>query len=217
MKTIITPLVLLAVLTMGLSKITYALNEKYIEAMKKNIQALYQAKTVEEKQAVINTLLRIAEAEKTQWEPYYYAAFGYAMVAAGEEDPAGKDAYLDRAMENINRAIKISSEESEIVALQGFVHMLRVSVDPASRGPQFAIQAMRAFQKAVALNDNNPRAWALMARMQMGTAEFFGSPLDEACETLQKAIEKFDTFKTENPLAPQWGKSMIDEMKERCP
>jgi hypothetical protein len=68
----------------------------------------------------------------------------------------------------------------------------------------------------VQLNPENPRALALMAQMQYGTAQFFGSPTTEACTTLSLALQKFDTFKSDNPLAPQWGRGMAEGLKEQC-
>jgi hypothetical protein len=94
--------------------------------------------------------------------------------------------------------------------------MIRVTVDPASRGQQYSGLAFQAFSKAVAINPENPRALGLLAQMQYGTAQFFGSPVTEACTTLTKALEKFETYKNESPLAPTWGKKMAEGMKAAC-
>ena len=215
MKTLnIIPLLIL-ILVMLVSR-GFAEDGKYEQAMKKNIQTVYTAKTTEELQSAVNAFERIGSAEKTKWEPHYYAAFGYIMMANTEKDNTKKDAFLDQAVKALGAAKAIKAEESEIIALEGFATMIRVSVDPGSRGPQYAPQAMQQFGKALSLNPNNPRAMALMAQMQYGTAQFFGSATTEACETLKKSLEAFDTFKAENALAPQWGKEMAEGMKEKC-
>src|SRR5690606_6983702 len=72
-------------------------DKKYQEAMKKNILAVYQAQSTAELQQAVNALERIATAEKTKWEPYYYAAFGYVMMATRENEGAKKDTHLDLA------------------------------------------------------------------------------------------------------------------------
>ena len=94
--------------------------------------------------------------------------------------------------------------------------MIRLTVDPGSRGPQYSGLAMQSFGRAVALNPNNPRALSLLAQMQLGTAQFFGSPITEACNTNKKALELFDTDQHENPLAPTWGKSVAEAMVTQC-
>lgn len=191
-------------------------DERYLEAMRKNIQTVYTAQSISELQNSVNMLERIASAEKIRWEPYYYAAFGYIMMANREQEGGKKDLFLDQANAAIEKAKAINGNESEVIALEGFVYMIRVTVDPASRGPQYAGLATQTFDKALGLNPENPRALALLAQMQYGTAKFFGSSTTEACITLGTSLEKFDTYKSENPLSPQWGREMALGMKKEC-
>ena len=152
----------LFLMLIGLS--AFAQNEKYIEAMKKNILAVYTGATIDELQSAVNALSRIGDAEKTKWEPYYYASFGSIMMATRENDATKKDAFLDQAKAMLDKAVVIQPNESEIAALEGFIYMIRVSVDPASRGQQYSMMSMQALGKAMAINPNNPRALGLMAQ-----------------------------------------------------
>jgi tetratricopeptide (TPR) repeat protein len=193
-----------------------ASDEKYIEQMTKHIQAVYAAETIEALQPIVNTFDRIAGAEKTKWEPYYYSAFGSLMMANKEKEAVKKDGYLDQALAAIEKGKKLNGNESELVALEGFVHMIRVSVDPATRGQQYTGMAFQTYNKALTMNPENPRALGFLAQMQLGTARFFGSPTDEACGTAKKAMEKFASFKSDNPLAPNWGKGMTESLLKNC-
>src|SRR5688572_29536162 len=130
----------------------------YVEAMRKSIEAVYKASDIPQLQQAVNTFERIGAAEKSRWEPRYYVAFGYLMMANHEKEAEKKDAYLDRAKTAIEGAKALAPEESEIIALEGFVYMLRVTVDPGSRGPEFTPKALLAFGKANTLNPDNPRA-----------------------------------------------------------
>lgn len=207
---------LMIVLLIVVVESALANDDKYQGAMKKNIASVYNAQSVAELQQAVNAFERIGAAEKTKWEPFYYAAFGNIMMANRGEDGVKKDQLLDLATVNLEKAKAINANESEIVALEGFIYTIRVTVDPAARGPQFAGLAMQTFARAITLNADNPRALALMAQMQYGTAQFFGSPTTEACATLDKALEKFETYKSDNPLAPGWGKKMAEELKQQC-
>ncbi len=202
------------VLTIIVSTLTA--QDKYTETMLKNIDAAYKAKTVAEYQTTANTFERIAAAEKTKWEPYYYAAFSNIMIANAETDNTKKDAYLDLATKDLDAAKAIKANDSEITALEGFVHMMRVTVDPMTRGQEYSSKAYKSFGTAVALNPENPRALALLAQMQYGTAQFFGSSTDEACGTAEKSVQKFEMYKSDNALAPQWGKQMAEGLKSKC-
>jgi tetratricopeptide (TPR) repeat protein len=217
MKTLTIIPLLLALCMLLLIKSVIANDDKYIEVMRKNIETVYSAQSPEELQKTVNSFERIGTTEKNKWEPFYYAAFGYIMMATREADLVKKDTYLDQALAVLKQAQAIVPAESEVVALEGFVHMIRVSVDPASRGQQYSGLAFQAFGKAVSLNPDNPRALSFLAQMQFGTAQFFGQPTTEACGTLNKALEKFESYKSENPLSPQWGKGMADDLKKQCP
>ncbi len=191
-------------------------DDKYNEAMSRNIQTVYTAESLSTLQNAVNALERIGQAEKTKWEPYYYAAFGYVMMATREQAMKTKDVYLDQASKNIDKAAALKQDDAEIISLEGFVHMIRISVDPASRGQQYSALGSQAFGKALSIDGENPRALALMAQMQFGTAQFLSSPTTEACATNDAALQKFATFKSNNPLAPQWGRAMALELKSKC-
>ncbi len=194
----------------------FANDAKYKEQMAKHIQIVYNSQTIEELQPAVNALDRIASAEKTKWEPYYFSAFGSLMMATRSTEAAKKDGYLDAAMSAIENGKKINPNESELIALEGFVYMMRVTVDPATRGQQYSSLAFQTYNKALNMNPENPRALALLAQMQFGTAQFFGASTEEPCATAKKALEKFDTYRSENSLAPVWGKSITQGLLKNC-
>jgi hypothetical protein len=207
---------LMIALMLPISRTLLANHDKYTEVMQKNIQLVYTAKTIDELQSAVNALERISNVEKEKWEPLYYSAFGYVMMSTRTEDNAVKDSYLDQALALVGKAKTIAPEESEIAALEGFVYMMQVSVDPGSRGPKLMGVAVQQYERALKLNPENPRAMALLAQMQFGAAQFFKSPTTEACATNDAALIKFESFKSENPLAPVWGKQMAEGLKANC-
>jgi hypothetical protein len=211
-----TSLIILLLNLLGYSGAMRANDDTYSEAMNRRIQTLYSSHSIPTLQDAVNSLERIGLAEKTKWEPYYYAAFGYIMMADQERESHKKDAYLDQAAATIKKAAAIKVNDSEITALEGFVHMIRVTIDPASRGQQYSGLAIQTFGRAISLDPENPRALALLAQMQYGTAQFLGSSTLEACSTNESALQKFAAFKSENPLAPRWGQSMVEGLRAKC-
>jgi hypothetical protein len=211
-----TSLIILLLNLLGYSGAMRANDDTYSEAMNRRIQTLYSSHSIPTLQDAVNSLERIGLAEKTKWEPYYYAAFGYIMMADQERESHKKDAYLDQAAATIKKAAAIKVNDSEITALEGFVHMIRVTIDPASRGQQYSGLAIQTFGRAISLDPENPRALALLAQMQYGTAQFLGSSTLEACSTNEAALQKFAAFKSENPLAPRWGQSMVEGLRAKC-
>ena len=212
LNVVTTFIVLLAILSADAS----SPGDQYLEAMQKCITEIYHASDISSLQHTVNTLERIASAETGKWEPHYYTAFGYLMMATREKEATKKDVFLDQAMTAVKKAKQLVPHESEVIALERFVHMLRVTVDPAARGQEFAPRAMEAFGKAIHLNAENPRALALSAQMQFGSARFFGTSTAEACALVQSSLAKFEAEKPKSQLAPTWGKTMAESLLEQC-
>ncbi len=207
-------------ITLGLLAITFMsfrTPSGYLEIMQENIQQLYEAQAIEELQSVVNAFTRIAQAEQKEWHPLYYAAFGNIMMSSRAEATSVKDQYLDQAEELVKQANERVEKESELKALEGFVQMMRVAVDPAGRGPQYSGLATQTLSRAVQMDPKNPRALTLLAQMEMGTARFFGSEPAEACAKLDKAIALFGNDQPEHPLDPAWGLESARAAKQQCP
>jgi len=189
---------------------------KFIAAMQKNLKSLGEAKSVDAYQVVANSFNRIAETEKTRWEPYYFTSLCYILMTTLDEDATKKDAQLDEATRFLSLARAVEHDSSEVLALEGFIYMMRVSIDPATRGPKYASLAVHSFQSALALKATNPRALALLAQMQYGTSKFFGTPPTDACNTLKAALQSFENDHSDNPVSPSWGKPMAEGMLSVC-
>lgn len=200
---------------------TNASNEAYEKAMRAEIQKLYQAATVAELQQSANTFVRIAEMNAEEWLPEYYAAWAYANM--GFRTDGGiqeKDGFFVQAKKHAEKAAAISPNNSEIVAMQGFIVMGELSADPDSRGQSLSPIAMQTFGKAIELNRQNPRAIFMMAQMEYGMAQFFGQGPERACGLVNASLELFEkeaAMAKEGALEPTWGRKMAEQMKANCP
>lgn len=208
----------LTVIGMICAAIVFASGGQYEKAMAKNIPAMFRAGDSESLMGVINQLNRVGDAETDKWEPYYYAAFGYIRMMTMTEAAEDKDKFLDQALEIIEKGEAVKPADSELESLRGYVHMMRVTIDPATRGMQYSGLAFNSFNKAIALDANNARAHFLLGRMKYGTAQFMGNGDGGACESFAKAKELLDVGSTsENPFAPSWGKEGTEEaIQQMC-
>ncbi len=208
------------IVLMLISMTTQAFNEAYEKAMQKEMKLMKVAKSPEELQKVANGFSRISEMMPEEWLPDYYAAFALANAGfRSQEGPSTKDLLFDQAKKHADKAAKKSPNNSEIVAIQGYITMGELSVDPNSRGQHLSGQAMQAFGKAIDLNRQNPRAIILMAQMELGMAQFFGQGPEKACGLVNSSLELFEkeaATKDENSFHPSWGKEMALKMKETC-
>ena len=188
---------------------------QFENAMTENVPAIFSADRAESLQSVIHRLERIGAAEKDRWEPFYYAAFGYLRMSGMVEKSTEKDKYLDLALDFIEKCEEKKPNHSEVVAFKGYIHMIRVSIDPATRGMRYSHLAFTSLQKAVALNPENPRAHYLLGQMQYGTAQFMGKGSDEACESFGKAKVLYENQNPKNDFTPRWGKEMNENMMDK--
>ena len=209
---------LLLLLGILCATLTFA-NGQFEKAMSENIPAMFAANNPAELQGVINQLERIGAAEEDRWEPYYYAAFGYLRLSGMYETSEEKDTYLDLGMKAVEMGEEIKPNDSELETMRGYILMMKLVVDPASRGMMYSGLAFTSFQKAIKLNPENPRAHFLMGRMQHGTAQFMGGGSEEACASIFRALMLFENNDKENanPFAPSWGMEGTKEsIKEIC-
>lgn len=196
--------------------LTWANVPAYRQAMEESIASLNRASDSEQLLAVANRFERIARAEKDEWLPWYYAAYATLHRAIRADEAGEKDQLLDKAQQYLDEATAVEAEESEVVALQGYVHTIRVTVDPANRGQQLAPLATQTLGRAVKMNPDNPRALFLLGQMQYGTAQFFGADTSEACQLIAQAVAKYESVEADDALMPTWGQESAQRMSKQC-
>ncbi|HAD95981.1 MAG TPA: hypothetical protein DCG19_01180 [Cryomorphaceae bacterium] len=203
-------------LILGFGFTSVAQEGAYTEAMQTNIKAMKDASGTQDYQAVANTFSRISKMNSSEWLPAYYTGFVYVIMSfqSGLTDDE-RDAYLDIAGKYADQAAGISENNSEIIALQGYVKMAELSVKPAIRGPFMSGTIMKLFGKAMELDPENPRAMLLMGRMKYGTAQFFKSGTEEACALINGSLKLFEK-EHDRGILPHWGKPMAEQVSKSC-
>ena len=196
---------------------SFAQNEKYVKVMEPKVAMLDSNNSVDVLKDLANTFERIGNAEKTQWEPYYYAA--YSTVMAGTlsmpqdgsfgDNSAIADPMADKAEELINKAVALSKDNSEIYCVIKMIHSLRMLGNPMARFMSEGAKASEALGKAKSLNENNPRVYILEAQDKFYTPEQFGGSKDDAKILFEKADNIFKVSKPGSSTQPQWGRSTV--------
>lgn len=192
----------LLVLTLCSVLATQAQSEKYVQAMQQKLAQFDTAKTTADLQTVSAAFERIAEAEKTQWLPYYYAALAQARI--GFTDKAvDKDALAAKASALLTKAESIENN-ADLCTVRNMIATVQMLVDPMSRWQTYGAQAGAALQTGMKLDPNNPRLYYLQAMSIYGTPEQFGGGKDKAKPVFEKAVAlgKAEQVK---PLYPNWG------------
>ena len=187
----------------------------YQQAMGQAMGTFAEAKTAEDYNGAANTFARIATVSKGEYLPDYYAAFSLIIESFYLKDDAKRDQLADQAMEHIKAAEAISQNNVELEILRGYALTAKLVVNPAARGQKYSPMIAQHYGKAMQMDPQNPRAMAMMARNEMGIAQFFGADPAEACAMAEKSIALFEG-ESPNGFEPRWGKDVALEVAGTC-
>ena len=216
MKKIIFPALLMLATVAGCAQTAVEKNTNQFEtAMVNNLKQLDTAATASTLISLANAFERIGKAEKTRWEPFYYAAYCYTIMAFTTPDNTSIDALADKAEELLLKADNIDNKNSEISCMFAMINSCRILVDPVSRFQTKGPEVNALLAKAKEENPDNPRIYLLQARVEMRTPEAFGGGKAVAKKSAETAVKKFETFQVKNVILPNWGASQAKELLER--
>lgn len=190
-------------------------NPGFEKAMLANIRQLDTASTATTLLSLANNFQRIGDAEKTKWQPYYYAAYSYTALAFLSPDRTAIDGLTDKAEALLQQAEAIDKNNSEISCLFAMINSCRIMVDPVSRFQTKGKEVQTSLAKATQENPANPRIYLLQAMMQLRTPEAFGGGAKVAKQSVDMAIVKFKDFIPENSLSPVWGSGQAKAIADK--
>ncbi|HXR83600.1 MAG TPA: hypothetical protein VN722_04790 [Hanamia sp.] len=191
--------------------------EAYTQQMKATVTRLDNANAVKDYEQLANDFLRIATVQKTQWLPYYYAAFCNAKVGwlKQTDDPDNIESFADKAAQEINKAqslidtTKQRKELSEIYCVQMMLNQARVFMNPQTYGPRFGRTAFNYLELAKQANPDNPRMLYLLGWQKLTTPKMWGGDKVLAKQLLTEAKQKLETQPSPG-IGPHWGKNEAD-------
>jgi len=185
------------------------------EAINGSLSLLDSAKTINEVQTAANMLQRITLAEPGRWEAFYHLAYVQITMSFWEKDGETEDKILDQAEANINKALELNGDKSELHTLQAFLYQGRIQVN-GSRGMVYSMRAKEMLDQAISENGENPRAFFLMAQNIYYTPTAFGGGAENALPFYMAAKEKFEKEQDRSGITPKWGAKSNAKAIEQC-
>lgn len=192
----------------------YSQSDKFMQAMKKNIEMMDSAKTTNDYKTVADGFERIGDAEKNQWLPYYYAGLALSIDGWKPDSKVDKDQNAARIKALCDKAAAIN-DNSELYVLRNMAATQQMLVDPQTRWQTNGKEAHEALEKGLKMNPNNPRLHYLRGAALFNTPEQFGGGKAKAKPVLEKAMELFNAEQPK-PLYPRWGIKQAQEMLAQC-
>ncbi|MDQ2753724.1 MAG: hypothetical protein M3R72_11945 [Bacteroidota bacterium] len=200
-------------IAMLVSVASFSQSDKYTQAMEKNLAMLDSAKTASDYNAASASFVRVGNAEKTQWLPYYWAAL--AKVRIGWVDnTVDKDKLAEETKALIAKGEAIN-QNSEFQALRDMAAVQQMMVDPQNRWQTYGTEAATALQKGMQMDPKNPRLYYLQGMSVFNTPEQFGGGKTKAKSIFEQAADLYKV-QEKKPLYPTWGAQQTDAMIAQC-
>jgi len=188
---------------------------KYEAAMNKALSKMKSDSTIEDFTATSALFERIAEAEKNQWLPYYYAAYTNNMIGWMDEK-GDKDKIAERSLQLVEKAEAIDSKNAELFCMRNMIAVQQMMVDPSTRWMTYGRKATKALEQAKDVDPTNPRIYYLEAQSTLNTPEAFGGGKKAAKPKFEKAVEMYAKFTLLSPIHPNWGKEESAKLLQDC-
>jgi hypothetical protein len=199
------------------SDATKAQND-YVQQITTAVAQLDKANSAKDYQQLAIDFETIAAQRKTDWLPWYYAAFCNAKTGWLFQDDGEKiEPFADKAEEEIKTAQSLvdtasqKKELSEIYCVKSMVNQARVFINPMSFGSQYGPVAGQYIQMAERMNSENPRAIYLEGWEKNATPKMWGGDKKKAKELLETAKQKLESD-TSPGINPHWGMKEVDEL-----
>jgi len=189
---------------------TFAQNDDYATRLEASVKKLDQAKSVGDFQGLEKTFVQLGNTQKTEWLPYYYAAFCNAKIGFLLQDDGEKiEPYSLRGEAQIKKSESLAKVDhkalAEIYVVRAMIYRTRVFINPMTMGRQFGPLSDQFLKKAQQLDAQNPRATFLEAWTKYYTPKLWGGDKDLAKELAGKAIRNLSA--TTFSVMPHWGKA----------
>jgi uncharacterized membrane protein len=195
-----------------ISAASFAQSEKYVKAMETLVPAVDTTTSIEGLIDLAGSFERIANAEKTQWLPFYYAALcniNAANMYFQSQQLDKIDPLADKAEPMLNKAEELEKNNSEVALLKKMYNTARMMADPMSRFMTYMGPIAEALEAAKKLDPENPRVYLIEGIDKYYTPEQYGGSKEEGKKLFAEAVRKMETFKPASSIHPSWGTSQL--------
>ena len=186
--------------------------QQYEQGMKKAFDTWKEGKTAE----ASGLFERIASVEKNNWLPNYYVALVNTTATFNPANSKTAAAMLAKAQEALDNATLISPNNDEILVMQAMINTAWIVQDPMTNGMKLSAPTIALYEKAIAINPNNPRAVFGKADFEIGGAKYWGTDTKPMCEQVAKSIDLFAKFKPASEFHPKWGLDRAEQTLKEC-
>lgn len=186
-------------------------------AYEKSMQTAFDLWNQDQFTEASNLFERIANVEKDNWLPPFYAGYTLVLKAFQIKDESQLKLTLDKAKTLLGKAEKHSPNNPEIMIAQALHNTAYINFDGQKYGMTMSTKNASIYNEALKIAPNNPRVILAKAEWDMGSARFFNQSTAPYCKDVERAIEIFkNQEEPEKQFYPSWGKKRAENIIENC-
>ncbi|MEP2937241.1 MAG: hypothetical protein ABJM06_02525 [Gilvibacter sp.] len=189
---------------------TVVAQSNYEKGMQKALETWQAGKP----QDAANIFERIATVETDNWLPSYYVALITTLESFQIKDQAQLTAQLAKARDFLNDAMALSKDNPELMVVEAQWYTSWIIFDGQKYGMQYSAKVAQLYEKALTIEPENPRAAFGKIEWEMGSARFFGKPMEPFCGRLVEALKLYDSYPEKETFYPKHGKGYGSQVIE---
>ena len=198
------------------ASMSFAQNANYVSKMESTINSFESARTLDAVKVSAADFERISLAEPKAWLPAYWTWLVNMALSFSEKEPAKKDVLLDKAEKFCQYASKLQPNNDELAILTANIANARITVEPATRWEKYGEIVKTSVKEAKSINPENPRLKLLEAQTIFYTPTEYGGGKKKAIPAVKESLVKFEKFKPESNIHPNWGADRAKLMLAEC-
>ncbi|MEM9258527.1 MAG: hypothetical protein AAGA62_02705 [Bacteroidota bacterium] len=205
-----------SVVSTPVSSIAATISMDSDEAFTSLVNELRSSAKPEDIKSVVTALEKISQQGSTNWLVHYHTAYGYGRLAHSWPNTSDVDGWVDKGETALAQARKCQgADASELFTVEAYLNYARIRVNPMLRGYKYSKKGMELLNKSVDANQENPRAFLLVAQHFINVPAFLGGDTEKACEYIAATEKRLDAEAANtdrNPLYPTWGRGESDQI-----
>lgn len=187
------------------------------DALQNAVTKLDRTTKARDYESLEKEFLGIAEQDKRNWLPYYYAAFCNAKTGfLLQDDGDGIEPFSNRGEDQAKKAkalldtIGQKKELSEVYTVLSMVYRTKVFINPMTYGRKYGKLSQEYRIKAQELNPKNPRAIYVKAWEMYKTPKLWGGNKELGKQLAEQSLGLLKD--PEAGVYPHWGKAESQEL-----
>jgi tetratricopeptide (TPR) repeat protein len=134
---------------------------------------------------------RLSQNQNDAQTPYQLALVQAYLVDVYEarKDKKSAGTAVDKAIEAAQRSLQLNEKSADAHSLLADLYGRKISLGSAMfAGPKYGPKIDQENQRAMALDDKNPRVWASSGRKFLMAPKMFGGDVPKAIDSFQKSL-----------------------------